>query len=251
MKISIIICSYNRAGYIEKSIKSALNQTFTDFEIIVIDDSSKDNTEDIVKSLIQKDSRIKYFKNEINLGISKSRNKGILLAEGEYIAMLDSDDYWLDNKKIEKQIEILEKNKGIGLIGSNILCIDKDNKELKKYYYESEDKKIRQKILLRNQFAQSSIIFRKKLIEKTGLYNTEFDGCEDLDLWLRIGQNCNFANLNEVTTAYLVHPGGISKQKKFKIAKNIYLLIKKYKKIYPNYTLAKIKAILRIIKSFF
>lgn len=250
-KLSITICSYNRAQYIGKAIKSVLDQTFSDFEIIIIDDCSEDNTEEIVRKLIRNDSRIKYYKNEQNLGISKSRNKGIYLSNGEYIAMLDSDDYWIDKDKLQKQIGVLEKNKNIGIIGSNILCINNEGKEVKKYFYKNIDKNIRKKILIRNQFAQSSIIIRKKLLEQTQGYNKNYDGCEDYDLWLRIGRVSNFANIKDITTAYMIHPGGISKQKKFKIAKNIYKIIKENKKYYPNYFIAKIVAILRILKSLF
>jgi glycosyltransferase involved in cell wall biosynthesis len=249
-KLSIVICSYNRASYIGKAIKSILDQTFSDFEVIIIDDCSKDNTENIVKELIKKDSRIKYYKNEENLGISKSRNRGISLSNGEYIAMLDSDDYWIDNRKIEKQIEILDKNKDMGLIGSNILCINTDGQKLKESKYQTEDKDIRNKILIKNQFAQSSIIFKKELINKIGNYNEELDVCEDYDLWLKIGKISKLANIKDITTAYLIHSGGISKQRKLKIAKNIYKIINKNKGNYPNYFLAKIVAIIRIIKSY-
>ncbi len=250
-QISIIICSYNRASYIEKAIKSVLDQTFFDFEIIIIDDYSNDNTEEVIKDFIKIDPRIRYYKNEQNLGISKSRNKGISLSNEEYIAMLDSDDYWIDNKKIEKQLEILEKDKSIGIIGSNILCINNKGKEIKKYFYKITDREIREKILIKNQFAQSSIIIRRSFLEKTQKYNKDFDGCEDYDLWLKIGRISKFANIDDITTAYMIHPGGISKQKKLKIAKNIYKIVKENKDYYPNYFIAKIISILRIIKSYF
>jgi len=248
-KISIIICSYNRAQYIEKAIRSILDQTFTNFEIIVIDDASEDNTENIVRDLTQKDQRIKYFKNENNLGISKSRNKGVSLAQGEYIAMLDSDDYWIDNNKLLKQVDILEEDKNIGLIGSDVLCVDQNGKELKKHYYKSRDSDIRKKILCKNQFAQSSVVFRKKIFNEVGKYNESLDVCEDLDLWLKIGKKNKFQNLNKITTAYMVHQGGISKQRKLKIATNIDKIITENKQLYPNYFWAKTISIIRILKA--
>ncbi len=250
-KLSIIICSYNRASYIEKAIKSVLDQTFSSFEIIIIDDCSNDGTEEVVKNLVKVDPRIRYYKNEKNLGISKSRNKGVSLSAGEYVAMLDSDDYWIDNKKLEKQIEILNKDKEIGLIGSNILCINNEGKEIKKYFYKTADKEIREKILIKNQFAQSTIIFRKNLIDKIGNYDNNLEVCEDYDLWLKIGRISKFANIEDITTAYMIHPGGISKQKKLKIAKNIYKIVRENKDYYPNYFTAKIISILRIVKSYF
>ncbi|MFA5934681.1 MAG: glycosyltransferase [Candidatus Paceibacterota bacterium] len=250
-KISIIIITRNRANFVARAIESAQKQNFTDWELLILDDDSNDNTKTIIETYINKDSRIKYHKNSPALGISKNRNKGVSLSRGEYIAMLDSDDYWIDNNKLQKQIEILEKNKNIGLIGSNIICVDKEDKKLNKSNYKTKSEDIKQKILINNQFAQSSIVFRKDILNQVGGYNEKLDVCEDLDLWLKIGRFCDFANIKDVTTAYMVHPGGISKQRKFKMAKNMLDIIEINKNYYPNYIIAKIIAILRILKSLF
>jgi glycosyltransferase involved in cell wall biosynthesis len=92
-KVSVIIITYNRADLLSRAINSVLFQDYQDFELLIIDDASTDNTSEIVRAF--NDNRIKYYLNEKNLGIAKSRNKGISLAVGEYIAMLDSDDYWI------------------------------------------------------------------------------------------------------------------------------------------------------------
>lgn len=251
MKVSIIICSYNREKLIGRAVESILLQSFTDFEIIVIDDASTDNTEQVVRSLMQKDLRIKYYKNKTNLGISKSRNYGVKLSNGEYIAMLDSDDYWIDNFKLQKQIEILDNDKNIGLIGSAIRCEDENEKFIKNDIFNREDTKIRKVILSKNQFAQSSVLFRKDIFQETGGYDENLEVCEDYDLWLKIGKVSKYANIQDVSTAYMIHSGGISKSKKLLITTTTNQIIDKYKNDFPGYTLAKIKSLTRVLVTYF
>ena len=249
-KVSIIICTYNRADYISHTLNSILAQTYQSYEVIVIDDASTDDTEEIIKKYLSLEKRIKYFKNEKNLGIPKSRNKGVVLSQGEYIAMLDSDDYWLSAEKIAKQIEVLDSDKELGLIGTGIICIDENDQEIKKDIFAIEDYEIRERILAKNQFMQSSVVFRKDAYKVAGGYQEKFTVCEDLDLWLAIGSKYKFANIIEPMVAYRLHSGGISKSRKLEIAQTTDEIIDKYKKNYPNYLRAKFKSILRIIKSY-
>ena len=100
--------TYNRARYIGEAIKSVQSQTLREWELIVIDDGSADDTESIVKSFIEKDGRVLYFKNEKNLGIAQTRNRGVSLAKADYVAMLDSDDVWISPDKLAKQISFLK-----------------------------------------------------------------------------------------------------------------------------------------------
>ncbi len=248
IKISVIICTFNREKYISEAIDSVLKQTYPNFEIIVIDDASTDNTEQVLTQY-KNNPKIKIFKNEQNLGISKSRNRGVSLATGEYIAMLDSDDYWTDTKKLEKQAEILNKNKDVAIVGSSIrVILDRNSKleELQKYKYKTRDVQIRKKMLGKNQIAQSSVLFRKNVFEEFGGYDESYEVAEDFDLWLKIGRKYKFANLKEITVDYRVHYLNISESNALKIAKITDTLIEKYKNDYPRYPWAKIKSLLRI-----
>src|SRR3972149_6250546 len=166
--ISIIILTYNRAGFISEAIESALGQSFSDWELIIIDDWSQDNTKEIVESYVKKDGRIKYFKNNEHLRISKSRNKALGLARGEYIAVLDSDDVWSDRDKLKKQYEFLERNKDYVLVGGGVIVIDEHGQETKRYFNRESDEDIRWKILFQNQFAHSGVMFRCEAALKAG-----------------------------------------------------------------------------------
>lgn len=246
--ISVQICTYNRANLIKEAIQSVLDQTYENFEIIIIDDASTDNTEEVVKSFF--DSRIKYFKNEKNLGIAKSRNLAVQKCSGEYIAILDSDDFWNDSKKLEKQIHFLENNSLVGIIGTQAFKINLKGNIVGKLKKELKDKDIRKKILLTNQFVNSSVLIRKRVIEEFGGYDENLSGIEDYDLFLKIGQKYQFQNLASFSTSYRIGNESYSSNRK-KIAQYHSQLIRKNQKNYPNYTRALFKSYLRLIRAIF
>ena len=248
-KVSVVICSYNRAKLLPRALDSVLLQDFKDLEIIIIDDDSEDNTKEVVDSYIQKDGRIKYYKNYDNLGISKSRNKGVDIAEGEYIAMLDSDDWWLKEDKLSRQVAIFESNPDVGVLGTGVVLYDDKDNFIKEDIYKDEDAEIRRNILAKNQFAQSSVVFRKDAYIAAQGYDESLDVCEDLDLWLRIGNRYKLANIKEALTAYFVNPQGESKLHKRRVIKMTDMIIDKYKMNYPGYLKAKLKSWLRMIKN--
>ena len=248
-KVSIVICSFNRADFLPRALDSVLKQTYDNFEVIIIDDGSTDNTEEVAQKYLARDERIKYFRNSANLGIARSRNKGVVLSQGEYIAMLDSDDYWLSPEKLQKQVVFLDTNSKVGIVGTGIVLVDENDREIKQDIYETEDKNIRARILAKNQFAQSSVLFRKKAFNQAGNYDESLNVCEDLALWLALGLKYEFANLAEALVAYLIHSGGISKSRKKEIASTTDKIISQYKKNYPHYSRAKFKSFLRILLS--
>src|SRR5258708_1857585 len=128
-KVSILIPSYNSAHFLSRSIESALSGTYQDFEIIVIDDGSHDNTKDLVQSFIDRyPHKIRYFWQE-NKGLAVARNTGIAQAHGEYLALLDADDKWLPCR-LEEGVEILDADASIGLVHGNITYMDINDKEI-------------------------------------------------------------------------------------------------------------------------
>jgi glycosyltransferase involved in cell wall biosynthesis len=247
-QVSIQMCTFNRAHYIPQSIESVLTQTFTNWELLILDDASTDNTKDVVSKYLN-DPRIKYIKNEDNLGIARNRNKGLDLSIGEYIAVLDSDDYWIDNTKLEKQIKFLENNPEYTLVGTNIIIIDETGKELNKTNFKNSYLDIKNVLLLQNQIAQSTVLYRKNSVLELGGYSDKYMVCDDYDLWLNIAGKFKIRNLPDFTTKYLEHSHGISKEKKLKAAIEHKNIVNKYKRKYPNYILALIKAYVRILTS--
>lgn len=247
-KISVIICTYNRAALLERAVASVLMQTEADFELLIVDDASIDETEKIVEAWLVKDKRIKYFKNDHNLGIAKSRNYGVSLAQGEFIAMLDSDDYWLAPDKLAQQVAYLESNLNLGLIGTAIRLETKSGKILKNDIYAGDDAVIRKLMLWKNQFAQSSVLFRKVAFIKVGGYDVNLEIGEDYDLWLKIGRDYQLANLTTILTAYLFNQQGITKQKRFRTILATDRIVRRYREDYPGYLRARFKTVLRLVR---
>jgi glycosyltransferase involved in cell wall biosynthesis len=248
-KISIITITRNRAAFIAKAISSALDQSFTNWEMIILDDDSNDNTKDLVNEYVAKDGRIKYYKNSPALGISDNRNKGLVLSKGKYIAILDSDDFWIDRDKLQKQYDFLEQNQDYVLISSNIRIIDDKGNFIKETTFATEDYDIRKKILRDNQIPHSAVLINKDSIEKVGNYDEKLSCVEDLDLFLKLGKIGKIKNLPEITTAYTRHSGGISHQRKLTMAWNHFRVVLKNFSKYPNWFTAIIWAKLRLLKS--
>jgi len=201
-KISVIMSVYNTQQFLEESIESILNQTFTNFEFIIIDDKSNDNSKEIISNYMAKDCRIILIENETNLGIAAARNKGLEIARGKYIAIMDSDDISLPNR-LEKEYIFLENNPEFFLVGSNAIKIDENGDYLEDINY-CEDLNV---IVDRSRIIHTSAMFRNKNIK----YRDKFYLAEDCDLVLRIlSSGLEIKNINETLVKFRIRPSGIS-----------------------------------------
>lgn len=246
-KVSITIVTFNRANFIKEAIDSVLNQSFSDWELIIVDDASTDNTKELVGAYLLKDKRIKYYEQDSHIGIAPARNLALKLSAGKYIAVLDSDDVWTDKNKLQKQVEFLDNNPDFCLVGCAIKVINEKGELLKKYCNPEKDEEIRENILIKNPFAHSSVVYRKNIIEKIGDYDETLKIGEDYDMWLRMGQVGKIANLNDVYIFYRKHTENISVLDRSVALQNNIDIISKYKKDYPNYFFAYWKRKIRKI----
>lgn len=244
-KVSTVLPTYNRCKFIEQSILSVLNQTFQDLEIIVVDDGSEDNTESVVKSI--KDNRIKYIKNEENTGVTKSLNRGIREASGEYIARIDDQDEWIDKRKLEKQVDFLDSDKDNVLIGTGAVVSNVSGSEVFRYLKPVKDQDIRSNMLLKNCFIHPSVVFSKKAFLKVGGYNNKIKVGQDYDLWLRLGKVGKMANLPDYSINYVSDDQSVSNKRKVEQIKQNFSLIKRHKEDYPNYGIALVRNLSRLI----
>ncbi len=236
-KISVIIPTYNRGNLIQNTINSVLNQTFTDWELLVIDDGSTDNTKEIVQEFIKKDSRVKYFYEENSGCPSGPRNLGVENAKGEYVAFLDSDDEWFPTK-LEKQLDIFtnSKNPKLGVVACYLYI--KDNKTGKivskrDTYYMGN---ILNKLLMDTSlmFTSSCIMTKLSILKEVGPFDSRFKVSEDVDMWLRISElGYEFDYVPEYLLNYLVHGSNIYfGNKNFDGEKEFIVYIEKHLKLY-------------------
>lgn len=205
-QISINIITYNRAQYLEESINSVLKQNFQDWELIIIDDASTDNTSDILKTYTIKDERIKIFKTTSRLSISQVRNLALSHSRGKYIAILDSDDSWSDPEKLTKQYNFLENNPKYILVGSGAILITNTGEEREKILKPSTDEEIRKNFFIKNPIFHSSVMYHREPVISLSSYKEEFTGVEDFDLWLRLGKIGSLYNFPEYLIKYRLHP---------------------------------------------
>jgi glycosyltransferase involved in cell wall biosynthesis len=244
--ISIVMTTYNRADMVDGAIKSVLSQTYDKWELLILDDASTDDTKSVVAQHAKKDPRIIYLPAPENLGITKNRNRAFPLATGEYIAVLDSDDLWTRPDKLQKQVEFLASHPDHVLVGSNVSVINENAEVVGHFKYEGQDQAIRARLLLRNQFTHSAVLWRRRPRAEELRYDETVPVWEDYDLILRLGQIGKLANLPEEMTAYRKHGGNISKSKKINGAHAHLNIIKRYKDNYPYYQLARLKGWLRL-----
>jgi len=180
--VSVIIPTYNRAYLIGKAIKSVLNQTYQDYEIIVVDDGSTDNTEEIVKSF--NNFIIRYISHGDNRAASVARNTGIKTCQGEYIAFLDSDDEWLP-EKLDQQIKVFQDaSSEVGAVYSEVIYMDENGKNMNIKLHNSKKAKgyIYEDLLVRNYVSTSALLIKKECFDRAGLFDVSLNFHEDWDM---------------------------------------------------------------------
>jgi glycosyltransferase involved in cell wall biosynthesis len=209
--VSVLLPVYNGEKTIARAIESILNQDFKDFELIILDDGSKDKTLDICKDYQKKDSRIILVHHE-NKGLSATLNIGLSLARGELIARQDSDDYSLPGR-LQSQFERFKQDPDLIILGmwARIYTNEIDSGFL--HCHPTTDKSIRLFLYFGNPFVHSSVMFRKKIIDQTGLYSSRVESQpEDYDLWIRMAQYGSMKNLPEIGLIYSETLGSLSRK---------------------------------------
>lgn len=229
------MCTYNGASTIRRAIESVLMQSYQNWELIVLVDGSTDETKNILLSF--SDPRIFIYYNEKNLGIQKTRNKALDLCKGEFIAVLDDDDWWSDGQKIEKQVSFLSSQTQYSLIGTHTKVYDESSKFLYSITPPEEDVDIRKSFLRSNHFTHSSVMFRSSILEKVSGYSESLHvrNIEDYDFLLRVGLTGSMKNLRDVSTSYTLRSGSNSFKHKKSLLKNNISRVVRYRKKYPGF----------------
>ena len=243
VKVSIIILTKDRAELLKNALDSIRRQSFGNFEVVVVNDGSGDNTQGIIES--SGFLNLKIIRHEKSLGITLSRREALASCAGEYVAILDDDDQWLDKDKLDKQVRYLDEHPEVVVVGGGIkIELGIMNYELR--MRPQTDKQIRRTMLFRNNFFTSTIMFRKEAAVKAGGFvQTGDDLAEDYDLWLRMIKLGKGYNFQEVFTLYSKPEYSNEKTKKF-FRKQLEL-INRYRADYPWYAFAKTVLKLRIL----
>ncbi len=214
--VSVVMSAYNTPEeFLTKSIESVLDQSYENFEFIIINDGADQETSNILISYVEKDSRIKLIIQN-NMGLTKSLNRGIMFAKGKYVARQDTDDLWMKNK-LKKQIEAINKEKNIVLVGTLCQILNEKFKNISETipgYAErlniKDTKDIREALIQFNPFCHASILIDKEIVEKLGYYNDDYRYSQDYELWVRVLKDYKASIISEFLTQKIFHSNSIT-----------------------------------------
>jgi glycosyltransferase involved in cell wall biosynthesis len=203
---SVVLPAYNSERFLREALDSVLAQSFRDFELIVIDDCSRDGTWNIIQEYAARDPRDVPLRNERNLNLARSLNRGIAAARGRYIVRMDHDDISVPHR-LEAQIAFLEAHPEVGIVGSTMEIMDEAGRRTGMRRYNLTDDAIRRKIFIYSPFCHPATAMRKDVLDEVGPYDHAFNPAEDYELYFRIGMRSRFANLEEPLLRYRVVAG--------------------------------------------
>lgn len=209
-KVSIVVATYNRCEKLKEAIQSVLSQSFSNWELIVVDDGSEDETPQLLSHYSSKDSRIR-FKRQDNQGVAAARNEGIRLATSEFISFLDDDDLWLP-EKLEKQIYELEARPAHAL--NFTWCWREDDNAPGRKLEPPQKVDATYRRLFSANFipTPSAVLIRRRALAGNASFNEIYHGVEDYDLWLRLASQFPFSAVEEPLTIYRRHSGSVSRK---------------------------------------
>ena len=206
--VSVLMSVYNGEPYLRQAIESILDQSFADFEFIIVDDGSQDRTWDILREYAARDARIVLIQNEANIGLTRSLNKGLAQARGKYIARQDADDVSLP-ERLELQVRYLEKSPQVGVLGSWIQFIDEHGEAMGIRRLPVEPGLVKWSLLFGNYLVHTTVMFRRALVDQVGGYAPNTKYAQDYELWSRMYPRSKVVNLAQVLVHHREHAKSI------------------------------------------
>jgi len=212
IKVSIIMSAYNSEKFLSLALDSIIQQSYTNFELIIFDDGSNDNTRSIIIEYAEKDNRIIPVFNDENMGLTTNLNRGIQLSKGIYIARMDADDISFP-ERFEKQVRFLDNHPDIDLLGTGSIDIDELGNDTHLRTVPEKHKEIINLLPRANPITHSSVMFRKMSFDKINFYNESYRTTQDYEMWFRAaGIGLKFHNLNEVLLKYRMDGNYVSRK---------------------------------------
>ena len=233
--LSVVMATYNeKRDFLQNCIQSILSQTYRDFEFLIVIEPGDTNREYII-SLANTDNRIRILENTKRMGVAASRNRAITESRGEFVALMDGDDY-CDATRFEKQISFLEKNTGVSVVGSNMFLVDEKDRIVGERRYPELHEDIKRSFLLVMAVANPAVMTRLTDLKDVGLFDDRFSKAEDVELWLRfLARKKKMYNLPEYLVYYRVMSNSNEKRGRTHY-QNFYLARKRYnRQIWPVY----------------
>ncbi len=230
--------TYNRPQMIGRAISSISAQSFTDWELIVVQDGNNPLTARFLEDWLARDPRIRYYPRNVVGSIAEASNFGLSQARGEYIAILDDDDYWSCPDKLQRQVEFLDRNPEYAACGGGYIIIDEKESPLHKFFKPELDSAIRSRALLANPIVNSTALFRRVVNGTPVRYDTSIRQFADWDFWLTVGSLGKLYNFPDYLAHYALWSGGSSFRNQKGNARAAIRIVYKHRREYRGFPLA-------------
>lgn len=236
--------TFNRPQFIGAAISSILAQRTTDWELLVIHDGPNEEIPVVMEEWAKRDSRIRYFQ-RMKLGnIAEASNFGLARARGEYIAVLDDDDYWEGSEKLTRQLAFLDSERDYGCCGGGVIVVDPAGHEQMRYLKPEHDHDIKRRALLVNPIAHSTTLYRREAALRVGGYDEGLAGFQDWDLWLKLGKIGKLYNFPDYFLHYRVWQGSGSFHQSKRNTESALRITRRHRGDYAGFTIAYPMALL-------
>lgn len=207
--VSIVTSARNEERHLEGTIVNVLGQTLKEWEWIIVDDGSSDGTWEILNRWAEREERLILFRNDSTEGLGRSLNKAIRASRGRYIARMDADDLCRPDR-LERQCLFLDQNPRVGLVGSFNHVMDEDGRVLETWRFQRTPEEIHYTLQFQNCLCHSSVMLRRGLLEKIGLYREDLPAAQDYELWLRVSHRSALYKIPEPLVSWRLRHGGVS-----------------------------------------
>jgi len=243
-RVSVLMLTYNRPQFIGKAIESILSQDFQDWELLVVHDGPNEQIPVVMREWEKRDGRIRYFRRPVPGNIAEASNFGLAQARGEYIAVLDDDDYWVHADKLSKQAEFLDRHPDHCCCGGGVIVVDSAGRELMRYLKPEHDEQIKRRALMANPLAHSTTLYRRQPAIQTGGYDETLAGFQDWDLWLKLGKTGKLYNFPEYLLHYRMWQGSGSFHQSKRNTESALRITRRYRLDYGGFPIAYTMALL-------
>ena len=243
-KVSVLMVTYNRPQMIGRAIASVCEQSLGEWELIIVQDGTAPDTERLLEDWLANDERIRYFRRGTVGSIAEASNFGLAAARGDYIAILDDDDYWIDRLKLERQVEFLEEHPGYVGCGGGYVVLDRHDRLRGKFLKPQDDAAIRERALVANPMANSTAMFRRVIGGAPVAYDTSMKQFADWDFWLTMGARGKLYNFPFHLAHYTLWEGGSSFQRQRENGRAALRIIRKHRREYRGFAPALLLACL-------
>jgi len=243
-RVSILMLTYNRPQFLGTAIESILAQTFQEWELLVVHDGPNTEIPVIMAEWQRRDPRIRYLRRAVPGNIAEASNYGLAHASGEYIAVLDDDDYWVCEDKLAKQTAFLDANPEYVGCSGGLIVVDTKGREQMRYLKPQRDETIRRHALMANPMTHSAGMYRRKVALAVGGYDESLAGFQDWDLWLKLGKAGKLYNFLEYLAGYRIWEGSGSFHQSKRNTESALRITQRHRDGYPGFAIARTLALL-------